>query len=191
MDVIPQFQQANRATTLSDLGNAIPKIYYSTQSIAVTTTSYEFFQKLSTEVNGLDTNMSQPGNFSEGTSFLAYGVDFSVTGARAANPTGVKAEYYEELMHWMEASTLTLKINNIEWFQAPLVAFMSQVNFGLDPTSAGDGVAVTGQATPSRWFPLKSLKSNYIPFESKVQFVWTLNTWDTTLTATNINGYKF
>lgn len=186
-----QYAAAPTASTLSQLGNNIPKVFYSTQPLLITQASYAFFQKATNETAGADTNMDQPGNFSEGTRYDCAFVKFAITTPRAANPTVITSDTYTELMNWMQESSLSLRINNIEWFNAPLMSFMGNVNFGIKPDVAGDGVAIAGNSIPSNWYPMKTRNSISIPFESKVQFIWTLNTWDLTLTSTAINNFRF
>jgi len=186
-----QYAAAPSASTLSQLGNNIPKVVYSTQPILVTQAGYQFFQRAANETLGADTNMEQPGNFSEGTRFDCEFVKFAITTPRVANPAPITNDTYTELCNWMQESFLTLRINNIEWFNAPLMSFMGNMNFGITPTVAGDGVAVVGNSIPSNWYPMKTRNSKTVPFESKVQFVWTLTTADLTLTAANINNFRF
>lgn len=184
-----QITQANQGSTLSPLGNAVPYVLFSTQSLSVTTFTYQFFQKLSTETDA-DTNMQQPGNLPEGNFFQASHVGISITPPRAANPAVITNDTYQELMNFLEVSVLTLRINEIIWFQAPMVAFLGSLNFGVKPDVAGDGVQVTGISMPPRFLPLRTLESSFIPFANKVSFKWTMNVNDNTLTATNINNFK-
>lgn len=186
-----QYAAAPSASTLSQLGNQIPKVYYSTFPIAVATSSYTFFQKATTEVYGADTNMDQPGNFPEGTRFDAQFVKFAISSPRVADPAIVNGDTFTTLMNWLETTSLTLKINNIEWCQIPGSALLGSFNFGVKPDVAGDGIALTGNAIPANWYPLKTKNSQTIPFESKVQFSWVLNVWNTTLTSAVINDFRF
>lgn len=180
-----ELMTAPSASTLSDIGNSIPKVFHSTNTLVLATTQYVFFQKLSTESTIDLTNMTFAGQFTEGTRFDQTGLGISITPKRQATVAVATSAELAATFAFLDESYVQLTVNGIEWAAMSPTVFLGSVNLATADVSTVTSSAISGgSGVANRWYPMT------IPYDSKVAFVWTWYVGATTVANSGIAGYN-
>ena len=178
-------QSAPSASTLSDIGNSIPKVFHSTNALVLATTQYQFFQKLSAESTIDLTNMTFSAQFTEGTRFDQTGLGMSITAKRQATVVTATSAELNALFGFLDESYLQLTVNGIEWAAMSPTVFLGPVSMATTDVSTVLSSAISGgSGVANRWYPMS------IPYDSKVAFIWNWTVGATTVANAGIAGYQ-